>query len=150
MSFKKKAAATFAAIAMAGTVSILSAQPASALISSDHLVISGNSCGGSGGGIDWVVYAGGTSPAVVMATATSSSSTSTVSSHRGKGIHHFPSASSATTAPTTTGMDGSPAAGTSGSIRISAGSKLQSCRYECPFRKEGAFSCLRVGISGII
>ena len=61
MSFKKKAAATFAAIAMAGTVSVLSAPPASALITSDHLVISGNSCGGSGGGIDWVVYAGGTS-----------------------------------------------------------------------------------------
>lgn len=77
-------------------------------------------------------------PAVVMATATSSSLTSTVSSHHGKGTRRFLSASSATTAPITTGMDGSPAAGISGSIRISAGSKLQSCRYECPpFRKEG-------------
>lgn len=60
MSFKKKVAATFAALTVAGTVSLLSAPPASALITSDHLVISGNSCG-SQGGIDWVVYAGGTS-----------------------------------------------------------------------------------------
>ena len=61
MSFKKKAAVALATIAVAGTVSVQSASPASALITSDHLVISGHSCGGSAGGVKWVAYAGGTS-----------------------------------------------------------------------------------------
>lgn len=80
--------------------------------------------------------------AAVMASATSSSSTSTASSLRGRGTRSSPSPSSATTVRGTTGTGGSPAAGTSGSTRISAGSELHHAATNARSERSGQFPFL--------
>ena len=69
MSLKRRVGAALAVLALASTISVQSASPASALITSDHLYVTGDSCSGKGG-VNWVAYAGGTSSGVTYGTGT--------------------------------------------------------------------------------